>query len=377
MKKIIFILFLSALFLSANAQTTGSVGYWDLQGNSTTDNRNFIGTTDRNPLIFKTGNLERMRLLPNKSFLGIGLPAISIPEATLHLHFQVDVGNPIDQKLLQLTTPTCTTGLSISYNKDTKDLYFRQQEAAKFFLEGPGGGLAIAPTGKIGIGIDAPKEKLHISNGNLLISGQSTGIYDTPACALIFSDVIDNSYPLGRWGIEYCSSSAFDGLMFRKYGGTEGSNEVGDQQIFSLSNSGNAYLEGKLGIGTTNPTAKLEVAGTFKATSATIPRLTGTTIADELKVDGLLCAKEVRVRLAGAPCWPDYVFSKNYKLMPLKELEQFVNENQHLPNIPSAAEVEENGIELGAMNTLLLKKIEELTLYIFQIEKRLSDLESK
>jgi len=118
-----------------------------------------------------------------------------------------------------------------------------------------------------------------------------------------------------------------------------------------------------MGIGTiATPKAKLEVNGSFRA--------------NDTHINGFLCAKEVRVRLSGSPCWPDYVFGKNYNLMPLKELEQFVNENQHLPEIPSAATVEENGIELGKMNALLLKKVEELTLYIIQMEKRISELES-
>jgi hypothetical protein len=59
----------------------------------------------------------------------------------------------------------------------------------------------------------------------------------------------------------------------------------------------------------------------------------------------MLCAKEVKVQLTS--CWPDHVFSKNYKLLPLKELYQFITENQHLPNIPSAAEVEASGVNIG------------------------------
>jgi len=119
-----------------------------------------------------------------------------------------------------------------------------------------------------------------------------------------------------------------------------------------------------MGIGTiATPKAKLEVNGSFRA--------------NDTHINGFLCAKEVHVRLSGAPCWPDYVFSKNYNLMPLQELEQFVNENQHLPNIPSAAEVEENGIELGEMNAKLLKKVEELTLYLLQQEKKMLELQKQ
>jgi hypothetical protein len=88
-----------------------------------------------------------------------------------------------------------------------------------------------------------------------------------------------------------------------------------------------------------------------------------------------VCVKEVRVA-SGSPCWPDYVFSRNYKLPSLSEVEQFITENQHLPNVPSAAEVKENGIELGEMNAILLQKVEELTLYIIALQKQVDELKN-
>jgi hypothetical protein len=72
--------------------------------------------------------------------------------------------------------------------------------------------------------------------------------------------------------------------------------------------------------------------------------------------------------------WNDYVFHDDYKLMPLSELESFVNANKHLPEIPSEKEVIENGINIGEMNALLLKKIEELTLYVIELKKQLDQL---
>jgi hypothetical protein len=134
-----------------------------------------------------------------------------------------------------------------------------------------------------------------------------------------------------------------------------------------------------MGIGKTDPSETLDVNGSFKAISANI---TGTLTANLLsapnaKIDGLICAKEVRVALSGAPCWPDYVFGKEYKLTPLNELEQFIAENQHLPNVPSAAEVKENGVELGEMNALLLQKVEELTLYILDLQKQIDELKNE
>ncbi len=90
---------------------------------------------------------------------------------------------------------------------------------------------------------------------------------------------------------------------------------------------------------------------------------------EKLVVDGTICAKEMRVSLSGAPCWSDHVFGQNYNLRTIDEVEQFIKNNKHLPDIPSVNEVEANGIELGVMQAKLLKKIEELTLYVIELKK--------
>ncbi|MGJ5640484.1 fibronectin type III domain-containing protein, partial [Formosa sp. S-31] len=94
-----------------------------------------------------------------------------------------------------------------------------------------------------------------------------------------------------------------------------------------------------------------------------------------LAVAGNIISEEVRVALQTS--WPDYVFKSSYELPTLTELEYFISSKGHLPNVPSAQEVEENGIELGKMNAVLLEKIEELTLYILQQEKRIKALEEE
>ncbi|MGN6490409.1 MAG: hypothetical protein ACTHLE_00320 [Agriterribacter sp.] len=101
------------------------------------------------------------------------------------------------------------------------------------------------------------------------------------------------------------------------------------------------YMGGNVGIGTTNPQAKLAVNGDIFST-------------------------KVKVTQTG---WPDYVFYPNYKLPPLKEVEKFIQQYKHLPDVPSASEVEKNGLDLGNNQALLLKKIEELTLYIIEQDK--------
>ena len=94
-----------------------------------------------------------------------------------------------------------------------------------------------------------------------------------------------------------------------------------------------------------------------------------------LYVKGGIKTEKIKVEFANVNGWADYVFNKNYDLMSLNEVEKFINENRHLPEIPSAQEVVKNGVELKEMNVLLLKKVEELTLYVIELNKKLKSLE--
>lgn len=114
---------------------------------------------------------------------------------------------------------------------------------------------------------------------------------------------------------------------------------------------GSTYLSGQVGIGTRSP-------GTF-----------------QLAVEGRIGAREVVVTAQNP--WPDYVFSNSYNLMPLSQVKDFIKSHHHLPGMPDASSVEKNGIELGEMNSLLLKKIEELTLYLLELKKENEEIKSK
>ena len=75
--------------------------------------------------------------------------------------------------------------------------------------------------------------------------------------------------------------------------------------------------------------------------------------------------------------WPDYVFHANYRLRPLSEVEQYIKQYHHLPEVPSAEEVEKNGLDVGDNQAMLLKKIEELTLYVIEQNKKIQALEAE
>jgi hypothetical protein len=92
----------------------------------------------------------------------------------------------------------------------------------------------------------------------------------------------------------------------------------------------------------------------------------------QLDYTGLLYAREVKVNLDN---WSDYVFDANYPLMPLSELQKFISENNHLPNVPSAKEMTDNGLNLAQSSILFMEKIEELTLYVLQINEQVKTQE--
>ena len=106
----------------------------------------------------------------------------------------------------------------------------------------------------------------------------------------------------------------------------------------------------------------------------------GTINPDEkLTVKGKIHTQEVRVDMTGplAATVPDYVFANDYKLKSLEEVETYIKQNSHLPEIPSAKEIEKNGLMLAEMNMSLLKKMEEMTLYMIEQNKKISELEQQ
>ena len=180
MKKLLLFLIFICVFLYANGQGTAPRS-WELTGNSNTSTRNFLGTTDTVPLIFKTSGMERMRLIDNGAFLGIGT---ANPFASLHLHYYYGGFAPSDpnRKIIQLTTngtgSNYNNGFCIFSNETTKDILFKQQEQAKLFIEGPGGGLMIDPNGNIGVG-NLPTAKLDVNGSFKAQNANITGTLTT------------------------------------------------------------------------------------------------------------------------------------------------------------------------------------------------------
>ncbi|RZJ73518.1 hypothetical protein [Flavobacterium sp.] len=127
-------------------------------------------------------------------------------------------------------------------------------------------------------------------------------------------------------------------------------------------------FHGKVGIGGNSSTA----FGAFPTTAG------GVSVSNyNLFVKGGILTEEVRVNLTSGGTWADYVFEEDYDLKPLSEVKRFIDENGHLPNVPSAAEVKRDGIELGNMAKIQQEKIEELTLYLIQQQKEIDELKAQ
>ena len=88
-------------------------------------------------------------------------------------------------------------------------------------------------------------------------------------------------------------------------------------------------------------------------------------------------AEKIKVDVPAAHGWADYVFSKDYKLTSISEIDSFIKREQHLPGVPTSAEVNEKGIDIGEMQTILLEKIEQLTLYVIELDSKNKELERK
>lgn len=202
----------------------------------------------------------------------------------------------------------------------------------------PGDLYTTLPVGKVGIGTTTPgfildvvqtgtEPKISITN-NGGAGGAAFRMYDVNSN----TDWRFKSAGTGTFKIRD-NTNAVDVFVLEKGTGT--------LNAFYVKSDGN------VGIGTTNPLAKLSVngAGTF---------------------NGKVKCTEIEVLLTA---WPDHVFKSDYSLMPLDEVENFISVNKHLPGVPSEKEVLVNGNNLGEMDAVLLKKIEELTLYVIQLKK--------
>ncbi len=154
---------------------------------------------------------------------------------------------------------------------------------------------------------------------------------------------------------------------------------------------GNTHINGNMGVGVAPTANRLEVSGNSNfAGNVNVtgngrvdgmlvvgnpPSVPIVPVQHELYVYGSMIAEEVVVKLHAS--WPDYVMADNYDLKPLSEVEAYIQQEKHLPGVPSAAEIAENGVSLGEMQKTQMEKIEELFLHIIEMEKQVNSLKAE
>jgi hypothetical protein len=282
----------------------------------------------------------------------IGIGNMTDPQVKLHMLSDIDEAAIL--KLEHRTTGKdryAEIGLGTHSIRagNTENMVFKTPSSRHFVFE----------NGNVGIGTDNPREKLSLDASwgrpiNFHIGG-SQNIYNNA-----YYDGIDKR---AKQGPSYAINFSGSRMTFRVAEDGAANSQITWSEVMSLK------TDGKVGIGTIDPQANLEVKGNVLFTGGKLD------IVGNAYVDGVIYSEEVIVE--EATNWPDYVFDSGYKLMDLNDLKTFITINKHLPDMPKA---DENGklqqIKLAEMNALLLKKIEELTLYMLEQEERINELEN-
>ena len=327
--------------LRLNANDESAISFWPNNGNSVFH----LSHGHDNKLHVSQGSTvgaAKLMTFVNSGNIGIGT---TTPTDKLEV-----AGN------LRINGPNTDDEIRFESQNGFHRIAFRQ---LRFYDWDAGGDNLTINNGNVGIGTTTPSQKLSIQGDNNSVS-VSQASYN-------YSSSIPIGAQFGVWDGSFTNAA---GTKFHRYRGSANS--------FTNGYIGQAYADGEWGL-------DFRVENQTSVSNATQSRMfikpngnigigTTDTKGFKLGVDGKIAATEVKI--ATYANWSDFVFENEYNLPTLKEVEQHIKEKGHLKDIPSAEEVEKDGFFLGDMNSKLLQKIEELTLYTIDQQKEIEELNS-
>ncbi|OYU67387.1 MAG: hypothetical protein CFE22_04780 [Cytophagaceae bacterium BCCC1] len=364
---------------------------WSITGNSgTSPTSNYIGTSDNQPLVFKVNavgsgyiNQDGRTYFgyragqnatgPNNT--GIGLFALNKVTGQSNLAFgSYALGvNEGGNTNVAIGNEALTSNVSGHNNLAIGSSSLRNNVSGGYNIAiGINSlfGAALAnPTENISIGNEAMYNAQSSSAQNVAIGANAMRASLTGARNVAIGyDVFNSAVGSGNIGIGYQAGKGF----------------VGNNNLFIANTNTTAPLiNGDFSAGTIKINVKPQVGGSSTLGSLAIgdfdaltsPQMTVPSGYRLVVQDGIITEK-IKVALRSSLTdWADYVFNDDYKLMKLDEVEKYVKNNKHLPNVPSAEDLVKSGLDVAKINSKMMEKIEELTLYIIELNKRITQLE--
>jgi hypothetical protein len=254
---------------------------------------------------------------------------------------------------------------------------FNAPQVSAQITQGAGGTLgANSPTtnGNVGIGTNAPRTELQIGQGISNLTFGTAPIYPNPFWGTGYIGFNAAKKTSTLW--ECLGDGGNNGgvAMWADVGGSFRIATI-PRTSGSTATYSNAEIKAQARF-IIYPNGKVLIGSESTSVGETL-FTTGTLSGYKLFVEKGILTEKLKVAVKNTANWADYVFASDYKLKPLAEVEAFVKANKHLPGVPSAEEVVKDGIDMATMDAKLLEKVEELTLYLIELQKQNEALKIK